>query len=401
MLLLLSATNINTWQVISWWSFCLMSAIVPFVRGAAAAVPLAVRAGDMVRNVRKRRRPGRPARGVKRPLAKRPRYSRRYKSAAMLARKRKAKKKFPSDVAGKNISSTNIGRPLPWYWKAAAKSVNKCWHMYNGATSWTSDIGKQNIFMVSCNNAYAQDLSVAELATQQNVEDADLLNLQRKVGDYVNTANQAGRLARVLLRKSQINMLITNQTDGYCMLTLYDIVCKRDCDDSATNFIDQGLRNQINAVAFPSNQATPANVTVANMGDMLKMEPSNSILFNQYYTILKRRSILMNPGMVFSHTFTNAVNKVFDGSLFQNNLQYKRGWWFGTLLKIHGMPANDSTGAVTSLGSSKIAMVYTKKFKYQWLYNNVPLMTGFQNLASAVPLQNMNEDGDIEAMANA
>lgn len=376
-----------------------MSAIVPIFPGGSTSLPLVART-TMVRNVRKRRRPSRPARRTKRPMAKRAKYSTRYRTAASVLAKRKSKKRSPSDVAGKNISSTSIGRRLPRFWQIASKEYPKWWYTYNGAQSWVSDTGKQNYFLLPANMGWGTDLSQAEAATQQNAEFDDLINMQRKVGNFTNLGNSAGRLVRCMVRKSMFNMLITNQTDGYCMVTLYDIVCKTDCDASPLICIDQGLRNAHDNVAFPTSGAAPATVGVNVASDYLKMEPTQSPLFNRYYTILKRRSLLMNPGMVFSHTFTNAVNRTIDGTLFENTQIYKRGWFFGTLVRLHGMPANTADGAVTSIAPAKLAVVYTKRFKYQWLFSNQPYISGFQNLQSGV-MQNMNEDGDIEIQGNA
>lgn len=371
-----------------------MSAVVPYLFPGA---------GEIARSIMpyvKRRRVQR-GRGRKRSaaVAFKPKLFRRTRPR--LARR---KRKGTKNVQGKHVSVKNIGRRLPKVLMPIAKGVANQKYCYNRADIRQSQTGRQAYFsyvMGTFDNAVGLG---GDMPLEGNAEANDYLNIWNKVtgGDGALGAYSALRGTKVLIKNLQHTLYITNQTDGFASLTLYDCIPRRDTESGPVTALRDGNR------VLQDNGPTTGNSAIAAFepDNRLGCDPYGTPQFMSKWKIVNQRTIIMCPGQVHRHTLNFNCNKMMNTNLLEGDNFYLRGWSAVTMMKLHGFPGvSVANGDIASLISARLAVAYKKEITYSvplqavprnhLIYNNI---TG-GNLEGA--FQVMNADGDIEVQDNA
>lgn len=181
----------------------------------------------------------------------------------------------------------------------------------------------------------------------------------------------------------QAELMLTNQDSGNSRVTLYDMVSRRDTQES--DIIDQwndGLAN---------NSGTTGNTrTHRNLG----VTPYQSQELCGKWKILKKTVIQMSAGQSHVHRVRHKLNTMINNSLI-GDYNYVHGISFVTLIVVHGMPYNDeTTQTAVAVGDSALDIVCSKRFFYRCIKNNENYYGYTKNQGSITTEKVMNRIGD-------
>lgn len=367
--------------------------INPGVFSASGALTVA----DMARryaNAAFRKRKRAPMSRGRTRMAKRSKYG-KY-------RPRRKVKKGTKNVQGKNVSVKNLGRKLPRVYYPIVKTTAPQIYDINGSFNIISTQGRQafdEISMGAANNG--RNLN-ADNGGALNSQASDLNNLfllpPISLATPAGTAFDSKRQAKLLLRSIKMSVFYTNQTDGYLHFTIYDVLPRRDTENTALTHALQGQRTLMGGVATAGNEPLPNDQTLQLVGTELSQIP----YFNSRYMIVNRRTIIMNPGQVHRHTINYRVNRMLSSQLLDAQNTYYRGFSCFHICKIHGFPADSADNSTITFTSGKVSAVWRKQLKFHTVQDYTPRRLVYNNLEDdGIQLENMNEDGDVEIQANA
>jgi len=201
----------------------------------------------------------------------------------------------------------------------------------DGSTTWTksnSESGSQAVFCTeygSADSLYQNAYSLFEQLPDP------MSNNRRTQNFMVGTLSQETN--------------ITNSSNIYWQMTIYDYVARRDTTiltgtfdlKSPLHMWAQGLSYTQLAGADPASAQYPYSV---------KATPFQSQLFCQYYKVVKTHQIWLGPGATHTHVFKNNLNKVFYPLRFMVSSGNISGATFGSIYTIVGQPVESSTSGV-------------------------------------------------------
>lgn len=314
------------------------------------------------------------------------------------SRPRRKFKKGTKNIQGKNVSVKNIGRKLPRVYYPAVKATSGQVYDFNQAFNITSQQGRQGfdeIGLGTCNNGTALNNVGPGLFNSNN---SDLGNVFINVFGNGVAAFDTSRQGKILVRSISLTVYYTNMIDGYLHFTIYDVVPRRDTDQSPlTNYL-QGLRAAYDGADTNGTEV----ISNASVSTLVGADLGQSPYFNSKYMIVNRRTIIMTPGQVHRHTLNYKVNKVLNSAILDSQNIYMRGFSAVHICKIHGFPADNADNTITTLQAAKVSVVYRKRIKYHVIEQSKPTRYTYNNIEDdGIALENMNEDGDVEAQANA
>lgn len=225
-------------------------------------------------------------------------------------------------------------RKIPKGYRSIIKGLAKNYQTYNGTARYTAAVGVQDI---------QNPLSMFGQADVQ----ALLTNFAVSYKD-----------SRALLMSCSAELMITNQDVGNARITLYDVVCRRDCNYT--------------------NNSSPSNAWLHSYADQgatntvyIGATPFSAELFTQFYKVVKITHIVLGQGQCHTHRVHYAPNKVIDGEYVQYDGYGFKGLTCFTMLVDHGMPYNDSTTKTSvSTGNTALDVVWRKQYKYTYLTDN-------------------------------
>jgi len=223
--------------------------------------------------------------------------------------------------------------------------------------------------------------------------------LKQYADSYQNTPAARGQagigqlsdsVARYVLQSVRVNHTIANQTNAPCLLTIYDIACRRDTQ----NVMDYTSPNG-NVFAWLGSPGTAWDCGLNAASDTVippaipfssqyGVVPTSSAVFNKYFKITKQTVIELATGAVHRHTWSRTFNKLMDASVYAQTEGYGiQGLTNFQLFVLAGSPAtllNGGNDVGQTSGLAKVSIitdteaVYTFGSAYgQTLYLNNPV----------------------------
>lgn len=158
----------------------------------------------------------------------------------------------------------------------------------------------------------------------------------------------------------EVNMV--NASSSNSTVIIYDVINTKDC-------------------ASASNQ-TPGNAWLKGVDNeggsatdyqVIGSEPTESILFNQFFKVSQRTRISLAPGEMHRHEVVYAPNKAIQGEYASYTTYGLKGLTFWTLIVHYGMPAHDSTTkTAVTIDISSLDIVVKTSYDYRQLNKSSP-----------------------------
>lgn len=192
-----------------------------------------------------------------------------------------------------------------------------------------------------------------------------------------------GQTDQMILHKVAAEVLLVNSSSSNSCMTIYDIVCRKDCSTASNSNALNAWQTGVDAAATGSNNYR----TVGSI-------PFESVTFNQFYKVVQTTRISLAPGEMHRHEVVYKPNKTLYGE-YLNNVNYGlAGVTLHSLFVHHGMPAHDSTTTTNcTVDPSNLDIVIKESYDFRMLDNSVTHWTRSNNLATsfAVGEQFVNE----------
>lgn len=197
----------------------------------------------------------------------------------------------------------------------------------------------------------------------------------------------------------QVNLDIVNATSGSCVVDIYDIVAKQDVPSSlitsdgfdvGTPYIawETGMRHQSLQTAVPG----------PGPQDELGSLPTDSQLFNDYYQIKSKKTVLLGQNGLHNHKVSMTPNYTLDVNKAQVAIEYLtalKGITHFTMVVARGQVASNlDEPANTTTANALIRGVSTERYTYSWLQPSGKVWSSVVNVpqpdASQVRIMNCN-----------
>lgn len=261
------------------------------------------------------------------------------------------------------------------------KQTNKNIYSYTSTMRMTSSLGVQGTFLPNI------------LFTG-----ADL----NSVIQALAASTAAGyKSSKCLIHSGYSESKYTNQEKGNVELVLYDIIPKRDVTAAgvAGNYdVLSSWNVGLNDVTYASNSSSPSTAGKANLGST----PFDSVLFCQYYTVIKKTKVMLSQGSTHIHRVRSLWNGMLNHT-YTEEYTYLRGKSVITLAVVNGMPLNDQTTKTNiAVGAAAVDVVTVTRIVYQGYINNLFTYSFGDNQQSVATPYVMDEgSGEPEADAAA
>lgn len=171
-------------------------------------------------------------------------------------------------------------------------------------------------------------------------------------------------VAKMLYQSCAGELLITNQGNGTARISLYDIITRRDANNTTASDPGLAVRSGFGDEVSGSN----SNYLIPGV------TPFQSQLFTTFYKVIKITNIELSSGQTHTHKYKFKLNKGLGGELIQNQAQATtalKGISCYTMLQHHGYPDDDSANTShVSLGSTQLDVVNKQNFKYYYTTQN-------------------------------
>lgn len=174
---------------------------------------------------------------------------------------------------------------------------------------------------------------------------------------------------------------LNNPTSQTMYVDLYDIVARKDIPTAIatgatyavslpTQAWELSLFQQANSpIAFPAS---------LQMGAV----PTDGQLFNDYYKIVSKRSVVLPQNATHVHTVGLKLEKAFDKGELIVQSKYIAGWkdcTYYTMAVVRGQPCYDETSLLTTTITPALRWVVSEHYTYSWLQASGSVNT-FQNV---------------------
>lgn len=310
----------------------------------------------------------------------------RGRSSAPISRKRRA---TSSSVASKRrrITRTVTKRKSKVKMVGASASGNSYSSFFTRARS--TRVSPKIWKTLSAAHSYRWDIS-GRLESNHGEQNASYMTHFDTVNaDLImdNAGITVGEPGKIFLTGYEADCMFTNQDSGNCRLTLYDVVCRRDTQETdLIDIWDDGMKE---------NTGSTGNTRgVINLGST----PFESSEFCSKFKVIKKTVVQMAAGQSHSHKVKIGYNTMLSRDLV-DDYQYFHGLSFMTVFVVHGMPYNAiTTQTEVATGDCAIDWVKTQKIRYRSVDNNENMFgyTKAQNSFSTAE-NVMNKIGDAIA----
>lgn len=193
------------------------------------------------------------------------------------------------------------------------------------------------------------------------------------------------------LHSVQANIDIVNSSGCSAIVDIYDVVAKKDIPNrSASGGVDtrdvqsptaawqSGMQNQdisANSGIFPTFQ----------VGSL----PNDSQLFNDYYKIVSKKTVLMAQNGQHCHKVSMAPNLTMNQNLIDTQSQYLQnlrgiGGW--TFVVARGQVINDNEYSVSTTAPITLRFVSTERYIYSFLQTTGKTYFAENNLTRPLPM---------------
>lgn len=259
--------------------------------------------------------------------------------------------------------------------------------------------------LVAAPSLYSDSYGIRSPGVSGQQTSTSIANLNRNVllavqqrastaaGNGSGTTVNAGLSRSVILGVVE-EYLFTNSTNAPVELDLYDIVLKRDLP---VNNIISTANYGYSVTAAPENYwdiglliqggLDPSTVLPPRPASMLSSVPTDSQLFNQFFTITRKHRVMLSAGASHKHQVDTSTKRIVDDALLGTPAGVK-GFTTYTMWCTRGMPVvMEETGLITS-SSFNINVIRSLRIRYSWV-NDVSYSSYFTtSLQTAVAGEN-------------
>lgn len=215
------------------------------------------------------------------------------------------------------------------------------------SVAWVQYQTSTTEFTKSTSKSGAQAVFVTEIGTADFLYN-NSISLFKQLPNPVTGQSQSTQNFRVgsLMQETSI----TNSSNIYWQMTLYDYVARRDTYDSLGTISKptplhmwaQGLYYSSNTIS-PSSNLWPWTV---------KCTPFQSQMFTQFYKVVKTTTVWLGPGATHTHVMKNHLNKLLYPARFSITTGLLQNVTCGTIWTIIGQPVEATTA--TSPPTNKV-----------------------------------------------
>jgi len=144
------------------------------------------------------------------------------------------------------------------------------------------------------------------------------------------------------------NSTLSNQSPNTAIITLYDVVCKKDIYDHNYPFQDNGI--MLAPWIRGMQQTNGSSTTSANFGiEIVGVVPTQSPEFKKYWNVIKTTKLEIGSGRAHTHIFKYGLNKTLTADQFANVADADgdrciAGVTMGTLAVFNGTPVDAVPG---------------------------------------------------------
>ena len=141
---------------------------------------------------------------------------------------------------------------------------------------------------------------------------------------------------RYVIRSTDLEIILSNQSADLCEVTIYDLVCKMSQTGTAVS-PETAWNNGVIDVEGPSSHNNKYIYSV----------PWKYKFFTDRFWIKKIQTVYMGGGGYHRHRFKHQVNKVYSSETL-NTFQVYRGLTTYIMVTVKGMPHDQALGGTTS-----------------------------------------------------
>lgn len=185
---------------------------------------------------------------------------------------------------------------------------------------------------------------------------------------YTNIATSAVygtnsvKTLKIFLNSVTVETLITNQTNATARLILYDIVCRRDTDNSTLLNPSYVLKNTMVDVANEAG-SIGTNTNYQTIG----FSPFTCKAFTTFYKVRKVTYLDLPAGQNHVHRTTCHPSRWINDELIRytaNGIKNLTGY---TVIQQHGYP-DDYSGGTSTVVTGSTSIDYVTKYSYTYQY---------------------------------
>lgn len=226
----------------------------------------------------------------------------------------------------------------------------------NQITAFSAPAGKQGAFSISlagynvltnlCNNSFSNP-PIATISTNP-------------AATYRNS-----RTTRILLESVVSDLVLTNNTQATEFLDIYHIIrkqngLKNDDSDTPVTAWQTGV--------YDAQKDTDPNKTPLAY-QFLSSRPTDSILFNKYFKVVKMRSVALTGGTSHRVNSILKINKIVENEYLTKQDGPLAGITQYLMLVLKGQPINIvKTGNVKDLSTATSTLIVQQSVRYKFSY---------------------------------
>jgi len=216
-----------------------------------------------------------------------------------------------------------------------------------------------------------------------------ILGQWNSVGDIENFQTQIPQIATIAgdtptrfhMHSIKAVCTLNNPTGQTMYVDLYDIVAKRDIPNATATGLPYLVNLPTSAWAVSMTQQANSSLPYAAY-QQLGAVPTQGQLFNDYYKVVSKRSVVLPQNATHVHTVSLKLDKSFDKGELIIQKQYLAGWkgfTYYTMAVVRGQPCLDEITGLTTTIEPAMRWVVSEHYTYSWLQANGSVNT-FSNV---------------------
>lgn len=283
------------------------------------------------------------------------RVSRRTLTNTIVSKRNPMKPKWVRGAQGglASFSKLTLSKPAGKKVKAIERAGQSANYLVNSSFSVLCDEGFQNF---GCGSTF---------------NNQDMVQIQKKVpaNNYVPKPKNVPY--QYVISRIHTEYLLTNNTKGTIYCDVYDVIRKRDANNSdASGGTADPCKAWFQGVY---NQDTMGTATADLSGSLvLQTLPTDSRLFKDWFKVVQRNKVGLLPGATHRHQVFLRPNKLMDSNLISSVDGDMAGCTVYTMFVIVGQPAvvYDGDDRVVTTANGALDIVQSNRYTYTWILNN-------------------------------
>ena len=279
---------------------------------------------------------------------------------------------------GMTESITSFGRSRPLH-KGIARFGAPCHYVINRSG--------QSIPAVTDLASQQKTLQIATWNSMPDIVNVSQAAPETPGNATFNYANEV-RPTKFHMGNLKGEIMFQNPSSATIILDIYECLAKRDIPTSGTT-ANIDVYDPISAwsVGMKQQSVTPTGYAVLaqDASSMLGSKPTDSALFNDFYKITNKRSVVMQQASTHLHKVSLRLGKNFDKSQVACLQEYLAGlanFTYFTFVVVRGLPVTNVQGAVTVSNVPALRWVTSENYTATWLQPQGAVWYGQQLMGS-------------------